>query len=147
MSDLPRHSVAVAGIVIDGRGRALLIRRPENGRWEPPGGVLELDETFDDGVRREVREETGLNVEPEALTGVYKNMARGIVALAFRCRLISGTLAPNPEADAFRWAAPDEIVDLTSEVFACRVTDAYRDDPAPALREHDGTRLISPRRP
>lgn len=142
MSDLPRHSVAVAGIIIDSQHRVLLLRRPENGRWEPPGGVLELDETITDGVRREVREETGLSVEPERLTGVYKNMARGIVALTFRCRLLGGALTPNPEAAGFAWVAADDVAGMTTEVFAYRVLDAYRDDPAPALRIHDGVNLI-----
>lgn len=142
MSALPRHSVAVAGIVIDDEGRALLIQRPENGRWEPPGGVLELDETFQDGVRREVREETGLNVAPGPLTGVYKNLARGIVCLTFRCRVLSGQLTTNPEASAFRWALPAEVPNLTTEVFAYRVLDTYRDDPAPVIRDHDGINLL-----
>jgi 8-oxo-dGTP diphosphatase len=79
-TQLEGHSVSVAGVVIDDHGRALLIQRLDNHRWEPPGGVLELDESIDDGLRREVREETGLDVEPEAVTGVYKNMTRGIVA-------------------------------------------------------------------
>jgi 8-oxo-dGTP diphosphatase len=42
--------------------------------------VLELGETIHDGLRREVREETGPDLEPVALTGVCKNMARGIIA-------------------------------------------------------------------
>jgi 8-oxo-dGTP diphosphatase len=54
MSDTPKHSVSVAGIVVGERERVLLIRRRDNGRWEPPGGVLELGETFEEGVRREV---------------------------------------------------------------------------------------------
>lgn len=95
-TDLPRHSVAVAGIVIDGQGRALLIQRPENGRWEPPGGVLELGETFQAGVRREVKEETGLDVEPDELTGVYKNMARAVVALTFPCHILAANSPPIP---------------------------------------------------
>ena len=140
--ELPRHSVAIAGILIDGQGRALLIQRPENGRWEPPGGVLELTETFRDGVRREVKEETGLDVEPEALTGVYKNLTHGVVALAFRCRVLGGELTLNAEASAFRWAAPAEVPGLTTEVFAYRILDAYRDDPAPAVREHNGVNLV-----
>ena len=41
---MPKHSVSVAGIVVDDHGRVLVIRRDDNGRWEPPGGVLELDE-------------------------------------------------------------------------------------------------------
>ncbi len=69
-----RHSVSVAGVITDDHGRALLIQRRDNQRWEPPGGVLEPGETIYDGLRREVREETGLEVEPIALTGVYKNM-------------------------------------------------------------------------
>jgi ADP-ribose pyrophosphatase YjhB (NUDIX family) len=66
----------VTGIVTDEHGRALLIQRRDNHQWEPPGGILELDESIDDGLRREVREETGLDVEPVALTGVDKNMSR-----------------------------------------------------------------------
>src|ERR1035441_848949 len=44
MGDSPRHSVSVAAVVVDDHDRALLIRRRDNGHWEPPGGVLELDE-------------------------------------------------------------------------------------------------------
>lgn len=62
------HSVSVAGVVVDGDGKVLVIRRRDNGRWEPPGGVLEIGETFEDGVRREVHEETGLWVRVDRLT-------------------------------------------------------------------------------
>jgi len=79
-----RHSVSVAAVIVNAEGSVLLIQRRDNGKWEPPGGVLELDEQITAGLRREVREETGLDVEPERLTGVYKNMAQGIVALVFR---------------------------------------------------------------
>ena len=73
-SQPPRHSVSVSGVITDDHGRALLIQRRDNHHWEPPGGVLELDEAIEDGLRREVREETGLDIEPDTLTGVYKNM-------------------------------------------------------------------------
>ena len=86
------HSVSVAGVVIDENGRTLVIQRRDNGHWEPPGGVLERDESIIEGLLREVREETGLIVEPLALTGVYKNMRLGVVALVFRCRPAGGTL-------------------------------------------------------
>src|SRR5919106_4723427 len=82
-----KHWVSVAGVIIED-GSALIIRRRDNSRWEPPGGVLENGESIEDGLVREVFEETGIRVEPVALTGVYKNMRRDIVALVFRCRAI-----------------------------------------------------------
>lgn len=85
----PRHSVSVTAVVVRSDGRILVIKRVDDGRWVPPGGVLELDETPQDGLVREVLEETGYKVEPERLTGVYKNMRLGVVSLVFRCRNLS----------------------------------------------------------
>jgi ADP-ribose pyrophosphatase YjhB (NUDIX family) len=136
-----RHSVSVAGVVVDRAGRALLIRRHDNAHWEAPGGVLELQEPIEDGVRREVKEETGLDVEPVALTGVYKNMARGIVALVFRCTAVSGELTTNDEVTAFHWASPEEVIAMVDEAFAVRVLDALHDG-RPAVRQHDGVKVL-----
>jgi ADP-ribose pyrophosphatase YjhB (NUDIX family) len=137
-----RHSVSVTGVITDDRGRALLIQRRDNHRWEPPGGVLELDETIHDGLRREVREETGLDVEPIALTGVYKNMNRAIIALVFRCKITGGQLSATDETEAVRWATATDIRELASEAYAIRVLDALRDDAPAAIRQHDGKQLL-----
>src|SRR5262249_19795519 len=109
--------------------------------WEPPGGVLELDESIEAGLQREVREETGLKVEPVALTGVYKNMARGIIALVFRCNVVSGHLTLNDEASGFQWATPEEGKAMADEAFAVRVLDALANEPVPAVRHHDGVHI------
>ena len=137
-----RHSVSVAGVITDDHGRALLIQRRDNHRWEPPGGVLEPGETIPDGLRREVREETGLDVEPVALTGVYKNMKRAIVALVFRCKITGGDLAINEEVSAFRWATADDITDLADEAYAVRVLHELNGGHPTAVRHHDGVHLI-----
>ncbi|GAA4532886.1 NUDIX hydrolase [Nonomuraea ferruginea] len=137
------HSVSVAGVIIDDQGRALLTQRRDNGHWEAPGGVLELSEDITTGLLREVQEETGLQVEPIALTGVYKNMQRGIVALVFRCRSVGGQLTETDETRAFRWVNADEVRALASEAFAVRVLDAMNPDHPPAVRQHDGERLLS----
>src|SRR4051794_27432416 len=111
MTDTPKHSVSVAGVVVRDDGRILVIQRRDNQNWEPPGGVLELDETFEEGVRREVREETGVEVEVERLTGAYKNMPRGIVALVFRCRPRGpAVVTTTDEADRVDWLTTDEII-------------------------------------
>jgi 8-oxo-dGTP diphosphatase len=127
------HSVSVAGVIVDDQGRALLVRRRDNLRWEPPGGILELGETIHAGVCREVREETGLAVEPITLTGVYKNMNRGIVALVFRCRAVGGQLTSNDEVSGFQWATAEEVTEMVNEAYAVRVLDALRQNGGPAV--------------
>ncbi len=138
----PKHSVSVSAAIVDDHGRILVIRRRDDGRWEPPGGVLELGETIHDGLKREVREETGLVVEPVAHTGTYKNMTRGIVALVFRCGVTDGTARPSEEVQDFRWLTPDQIASHMNEAFAVRMLDALDDGP-PKIRAHDGHTLIS----
>jgi ADP-ribose pyrophosphatase YjhB (NUDIX family) len=142
VSQTPRHSVSVAAVVTDDNNRVLVIQRRDNGTWQLPGGVLELDETPEAGARREVREETGVEVEPQRLTGVYKNMSLGVVALVFRARLITGTPAETEESAAVAWWTPDQVAADMSEVFAVRILDALRTDPTPAVRAHDGKRLL-----
>ncbi|MEU7938557.1 NUDIX hydrolase [Microbispora bryophytorum] len=136
-----RHSVSVAGVIVDDRGRVLLTQRADNGQWQAPGGVLEISEGITEGLAREVREETGLTVEPVALTGVYKNMTRGIVALVFRCKATGGSLEINDEVQRFHWATPEEVPEMVTEAFAVRVLDALHEG-APAIRQHDGVHLV-----
>ncbi|MFC5824271.1 NUDIX hydrolase [Nonomuraea insulae] len=142
MDHSSRHSVSVAGVILDDHGRALLIQRRDNHHWEAPGGVLERDEDILTGLTREVREETGLDVEPVALTGVYKHMLRGIVALVFRCRIVAGHLTETDETRAARWVTADEVQSLANQAFAVRVLDAMRFAGLPAVRQHDGTHLL-----
>ncbi|MGI5184014.1 NUDIX hydrolase [Dactylosporangium sp. CA-152071] len=142
MTQFPRHSVSVAAVVTDDGGRVLVIQRRDNGAWEIPGGILELDETPQAGVRREVLEETRVEIEPERLTGIYKTVTAGIVALVFRARLVAGTPAATDEAAAVDWWTADQVTAGMSEVFAVRTLDALRADPTPAVRSHDGRRFV-----
>lgn len=141
MAQDDRHSVSVAGVIFDG-DQALLIQRRDNANWEPPGGILERHESIKVGLCRELKEETGLDVEPIELTGVYKNMTRGVVALVFRCRSTGGELAVNDEVAAFQWISVDEAPSVMSEAFAIRVIDAFQMQGTPAVRQHDGVRVI-----
>ncbi|MFC9059120.1 NUDIX hydrolase [Streptomyces sp. NPDC057074] len=139
---MPLHSVSVAGVVVRDDGRVLAIRRADNGTWEPPGGVLELEERPEDGTVREVLEETGIRVSVERLTGVYKNMSRGVVALVFLCRPEAGTERTSNESTAVRWLSPREVEDVMGEVYAVRVLDALSATLAPHVRSHDGRHLL-----
>jgi ADP-ribose pyrophosphatase YjhB (NUDIX family) len=142
VDELPRHSVSVTGIVVREDGRVLAIQRRDDNRWVPPGGVLELAETPADGVAREVLEETGIKVRADRLTGVYKNMNRGVVSLAFRCSVIGGRDHSTSEARKVTWMTIEEARRDMVEARAVRVTDALADDGNPAVRVHDGINLL-----
>lgn len=144
MRDSPRHSVSVAGVIVDELDQVLLIRRRDNNEWQAPGGVLELPETFEEGVYREVLEETGLQVAVERLTGVYKNLPRGVVALVFRCRPTGGSPTPTSEAAEVCWVSTEEAISRMTPAFAVRIQDAVSppDATGVASRTHNGITLL-----
>lgn len=140
MAATPKHSVSVAGIVVRDDGRVLVIKRDDNGHWEAPGGVLELDESFEAGVQREVFEETGLAVTVERLTGVYKNLTHGIVALVYRCRPAGGEPHATEEAREIRWMTKEEVQRAMVPAFGVRVLDAFEE--SSQSRAHDGVNVV-----
>ena len=90
--------------------------------------------------RREVAEETGVDVAVERLTGAYKNLTRGVVALVFRCRPTAGEANATDEAQRVRWFTPAEVEQHMTPAYAVRVLDALTD--GAAARAHDGVQLI-----
>ena len=137
-----RHSVSVAAVVVDEQNRALVIQRRDNGAWQLPGGVLELNETIEDGVRREVREETGAEIRIDRLTGIYKNMTAGVVALVFRAFLTGGVHTPTDEAAAVEWWTTEQVTTAQTEAFAVRILDALADRTEIAIRHHNGVDVL-----
>ena len=142
MDDIPRHSVSVTAIVTREDGRVLVIKRGDDGRWVPPGGVLELAETPQEACAREVLEETGYHVKVGELTGVYKNMKLGVLSLAFRCDLVGGEAHTSVESKAVKWRTLEEVRQDVPEARAVRVFDALNSSDGIPVRVHDGSRLI-----
>jgi len=110
--------VGVGGVVIDG-DRALLIRRgsePLKGEWSIPGGMLELGEDLKDGVRRELREETGLDVEPLECILVFdriqhegRRVKYHYVIVDYVCRRERGRLRPASDVVDARWVRRQDL--------------------------------------
>ena len=104
--------VGVGGVVVED-GRVLLVRRgrePLKGQWSIPGGLIEVGESLHQGVAREVREETGLIVEPveliELLDRIHRESNRvrfHYVIADYLCRVTGGSLRAGSDAQAARW--------------------------------------------
>ncbi|MFH0884956.1 MAG: NUDIX hydrolase [Candidatus Micrarchaeota archaeon] len=90
-------------------GKILLIRRgaePFKGQWAVPGGRIEDGETAEECARREMKEETGLDVEILKLTGIYsdpKRDPRGIIAAAYLVRRVGGAVKGGDDAAEAKW--------------------------------------------
>jgi 8-oxo-dGTP diphosphatase len=106
-------------------GRILIVRRarpPAHGLYTLPGGGVELGETLEEAVIREVREETALEVRPVALAGYRQAIARDtegkverhFVILPFAARWISGEVSLNEELAEAHWLLPDGLAGLTT---------------------------------
>ena len=94
--------VGVGAAIFDDEGRLFLMQRPESGLWALPVGFAEVGETAASGIRREVREEIGLEVQVKRLLGVYHRPPSGnfhhLYNLVFWCVVEGGTLTLTAEA-------------------------------------------------
>ena len=105
------HLVSVAALVRNDSGQILLVNSPWRG-WEYPGGLIEPGETFETALRREIREESGVEVEIERFVGICKNVEKNIVNIDFVCRYISGTLTCSEESTEVIWATPEQAMEM-----------------------------------
>lgn len=100
----------------------LVLRRaiePYQGRWDMPGGFVEAGEQPQEALRREVQEETGLDIAVEGLLGVYAaeygDTGRQTVDIAYVARWAAGNLAISSESSDARWVGLDEFPELAFE--------------------------------
>ena len=107
----PTHLVSVAGLVTNDRGEILLVNSPWRG-WEYPGGLIEPGETFEQALRREIREEAGVEIEILRFVGICKNVEKNIVNIDFACRYVSGELTTSEESTEVIWATPEKAMDM-----------------------------------
>jgi len=113
----------VAAVVRDADDRVLFIRRADNGKWGLPAGAIDPGETPADAVAREVREETGLEVRPTRVAGVFGGSGFRVryengdeaeyTVIVFDCEVVGGELSPTDgEALELRYFSPDDAPEL-----------------------------------
>lgn len=106
-----KFRVAVAAVILDDEGRLLLCEHSYRGYypWGIPGGDLKVGEKPEDAIRREVREETGFEVEVVRPLVLYSAREYPHVSLVFYCKMISGEFQPNLEITSIHFFSPDEL--------------------------------------
>lgn len=107
----PTHFVSVAALVTNEKGEILLVKSPWRG-WEYPGGLIEPGETFQQALHREVREESGVEIEITGFVGICKNIERDIVNIDFTARYTGGELKTSEESTEVTWATPEQAMEL-----------------------------------
>jgi 8-oxo-dGTP diphosphatase len=125
--------VAVSALLFD-ECRVLLAHRRDIDWWNLPGGGMELGETVEEAVKREVLEETGLEVEVEQLVGVYSKPQKREVVLTFRCRKVGGVLTETEESRECRYFIPDNLPVNTLPKHRQRIQDALLGQERAVLR-------------
>ena len=146
-ADAPRANTlvpAASAVVVDEAGRVLLQRRRDGGGWSLPGGTMEIGESIGGCVVREVREETGLEVEPVRIVGVYSDPCRVIAfadgevrqefSICFACRITAGALAAGEESSEVGFFHPAELAELDLPEQTRLRLDDYLADRGPAIR-------------
>ena len=120
--DAPRANTlipAASAIITNEHGEILLHRRSDNNLWALPGGTMEIGESIRQTVIREVREETGLQVEPERVLGIYSNPKHVIeypdgevrqeFSICFACTIVGGKLHTSSESLELAFFTPQNI--------------------------------------
>jgi len=118
--EYPPGPVVGVGGVVTREGRALIIRRahePRKGEWSLPGGLVELGERLIDAVRREIAEETGLQVEVGPMVETFDRVHHDtegrvrfhFVIVDYLCVASSGEAVAGSDAEAVAWVTGDEL--------------------------------------
>ena len=143
MREFPAQPVVGVGAVIVDRGRVLLVKRghsPLKGEWSLPGGTVELGETLEAALAREVLEETGLEVSVGPLVEVFDRVDRApdgrveyhFVIVDYACSVRGGFIARGSDADDARWVPIRELPAYGLTAKASEVIGKARRLPAPA---------------
>ena len=116
--DYANSEPTACALCVDERGRVLLARRanePFQGRWDLPGGFLEEGEHPLDALRRELREETSLEVEPSDFVGIWMDhyphgsQTTSTLNLYWAARVVAGSPEPADDVSELAWFSPDEL--------------------------------------
>lgn len=117
----PTHIVAAGGYVFDKKGNILIVKTRNRG-WDCTGGQIEVGENIEEGVLREILEESGVRASVRSLSGIYSNVGQHLfydgvtpvptkVMFDFICDYIDGELATSDETSDVIWVPKDKVLE------------------------------------
>ncbi|NET61540.1 MAG: NUDIX domain-containing protein [Symploca sp. SIO2E6] len=121
-------------IIFDEHGSVLLCHRRDFDAWNLPGGGIENGELPTEAVIREVKEETGLEVDVERLVGVYGKTDKDQLVFSFICCPIGGILSATDESSECQYFSIEEIPINTISIHVERIHDALKSTTQPIFR-------------
>lgn len=135
-------AVSVSAFIQDDEGRILLIRRTDNNLYSIPGGQVEPGETLRQAAAREVKEETGIDIEVTGLVGLYSNPNHVIAyddgeirqefSICFRARPTGGELRMSDESSEVHWSHGEKLAALNIHPSTrLRIEHGYAGRPEP----------------
>lgn len=122
-----QFTISGFGLIFDEENKVLLCHRRDYDLWNLPGGTMESGEAPWEGAVREVKEETGLDVEIVRLAGVYNKPEKNELAFSFICKITGGQLTLNEEADKIEYFNVNKIPTNTSPKQIARIHDVLEE--------------------
>ena len=138
----PKRPILGVGAIVIRRGKVLLVERgkePLKGWWSLPGGVLETGETLVEGVKREIREETGLEIAPRQVVEIFERIMRDAegrpeyhyVLVDYLCSVRRGKLCAADDCSRAEWVPRERLATV-------RLTEGTLPVIEKAFRIHEG---------
>ncbi len=127
----------VLAAIFNDKGELLLQKRGDKKKWGLPGGVLELGETLEEALIREVKEETGLKIKPVSVVGIYTGPDYNVtypngdltqpVAVLFNVKVIGGKLTDKVDEETLelRYFTKDNLPEIAGRDFADMIDDSF----------------------
>ena len=140
--------VGVKALLKNKEGKYLLVRRssekyPEVGaRWDIVGGRINPGTPLFDNLKREVKEETGLDVEVSNLTGIYSKQGKNDIVFSFACKIIGGEITLNDEADKIEYFEISKIPKNTVPKHVERIKDFLSNPDSTTFKVQGGKSTI-----
>lgn len=132
-----KYDIGTFAIIVNSSNEVLLCHRTDYDMWNLPGGGMDGNESPWDGIKREVKEETGLEVRVEKLISVYSKSYKNHLVFLFLCKKVGGNIEINDEARDIKYFNKDELPKNTIQKHKERIADYFNYESVTILKTEE----------